>query len=456
MIVLKFGGTSVGSAQRIRAVAHLVSAISGRKIITLSAMSGTTDALAQLAHLIVEAEREKAKEAVSALENRYRSVLEELFDSPTIQKEVWKALTPIFVELGEQTENEAFTLNDEKRILSRGEIISTTLMRYTLREYEKVQAIHLDALSFMRINHNGEPDPEYIESHLKPLLDQGTQAPDALYLTEGYICINAFGEIDNLRRGGSDYTATLIGEAAHADEIQIWTDIDGLHNNDPRVVNVTSPVRRLHFGEAAELAHFGAKILHPTCIEPARRANIPVRLLNTLDPQAPGTLISCETSRDMVKAVSAKDGIALLTIRRHPHISGGSSLTDYIVAITQLIAKHNIRMDLLTTTGDSYLIAVEDCPEVLAFMKEAEEWGDILYQQNMTILAVVGDMGWDRMGFESRILDAINDIPIRMISYGSSNYSLVLVVGSIDKKRAMIALSDHLFANINLASPEIG
>nr|WP_315561567.1 aspartate kinase [Porphyromonas endodontalis] len=354
-----------------------------------------------------------------------------------------------------QTHNEAFTQNDEKRILSRGEIISTTLMAFTLREYENLNAVHLDALSFMRINHNGEPEPQHIEKHLTPLL---TAAPDpnALFLTEGYICINAFGEIDNLRRGGSDYTATLVGEAAHAEAIEIWTDIDGLHNNDPRVVNVTSPVRRLHFGEAAELAHFGSKILHPTCIEPARRANIPIRLLNTLDPQAPGTLISCETSRDMVKAVSAKDGISLLILRRHPHIKSGSPLSDYVIAITQLIAKHNLCVDLLTTMGDSYLIAVEEAPEVAQFAEEAKEWGSVLYQKDMTIVAVVGDMGWDRMGFESRILDAIDDIPIRMISYGSSNYSLVLVVGTVDKKRAMIALSDHLFANINLQSPEIG
>ncbi len=454
MIVLKFGGTSVGSAQRIRAVAHLVSSIAGRKIVILSAMSGTTDALVQLSQRIINAQWQEAEEAVAVLEARYQSVIEELFESPDLRKEVWQALAPIFAELQSQTHNEAFTQNNEKRILSRGEIISTTLMRFTLREYENINAVHLDALSFMRINHNGEPEPQHIQEHLTPLLAAENDL-NALFLTEGYICINAFGEIDNLRRGGSDYTATLVGEAANAETIQIWTDIDGLHNNDPRVVNVTSPVRRLHFGEAAELAHFGAKILHPTCIEPARRANIPIRLLNTLDPQAPGTLISCETSRDMVKAVSAKDGISLLTLRRHPHVKSGSPLSDYVIAITQLIAKHNLCVDLLTTMGDSYLIAVEEAPEVAQFAEEAEEWGSVLYQKDMTIVAVVGDMGWDRMGFESRILDAINDIPIRMISYGSSNYSLVLVIGTVDKKRAMIALSDHLFANINLQSPEI-
>lgn len=455
MIVLKFGGTSVGSAQRIRAVAHLVASVPGRKIVVLSAMSGTTDTLVALSSLIKQASWSEAEEMVQLMAQRYKMVVEELFEEKALQQEVYQALQGYLQELQEQTHNEAFTQNDEKRILSRGEKMSTTLMYYTLREYENVEAVKLDALQFMRINHIGEPEAEYIHNQLQPLLEAHLES-NTLFVTEGYICTNAFGEIDNLRRGGSDYTATLIGEASLADEIQIWTDIDGLHNNDPRIVNVTSPVRRLHFGEAAELAHFGAKILHPTCILPARRTNIPVRLLNTLDPQAPGTYISHETSRDMVKAVSAKDGIALLTIERYPHSNSDTSMGALIIAITQLIAKYHLQVDLFTTMGDSYLIAIEDTPQIEAFIEEAKEWGHVLYQPHMTIVAVVGDMSWQRMGFESRILEAIDDIPIRMISYGSSNYSMVVVIASTDKERAMIALSDHLFATINLQGPEIG
>lgn len=454
MIVLKFGGTSVGSAQRIRSVAHLVATVPGRKIITLSAMSGTTDTLVRIAGKIRDGQWNDAADLVTALRSRYHNVVEELFEEEELQERTIAALTPIFEELLAQTHNEAFTLNDEKFILSRGEIMSTTLMAFTLRRYEDVEAVHLDALSFMRINHAGEPDPVYIREHITPLLTND-KGENTLFLTEGYICVNAFGEIDNLRRGGSDYTATLIGEAADAKEIQIWTDIDGLHNNDPRIVNVTSPVRRLHFGEAAELAHFGAKILHPACIEPARRANIPVRLLYTLDPQAQGTRISCETSKDMVKAVSAKDGISLLTIRRHLRIDGGLTMTECIAAISELLAQYHIVADLISIMGDSYLIAVEESREVALFCEEASKWADVLYQKDMTILAVVGDMGWERMGFEVRILEAVDDIPIRMISYGSSNYSLVLVVSSEDKRRAMIALSDHLFSNLNRQSPEL-
>lgn len=454
MIVLKFGGTSVGSAQRIRSVAHLIAAVDGRKIITLSAMSGTTDTLVHIASKIREGKWLEAEELVTTLQTRYHNVIDELFEEEALRLEIKAVLAPVFEQLLSQTHNEAFTQNDEKFILSRGEIMSTSLMAFTLRRYEGVEAVHLDALSFMRINHAGEPDPAYIKEHITPLLEVD-KGENTLFLTEGYICINAFGEIDNLRRGGSDYTATLIGEATDAQEIQIWTDIDGLHNNDPRIVNVTSPVRRLHFGEAAELAHFGAKILHPACIEPARRANIPVRLLYTLDPLAPGTRISCETSKDMVKAVSAKDGISLLTLRRHLRIDGGLSMTEYISSISELLSKYNIVTDLISIMGDSYLIAVEESPEVALFCEEVSKWAEVLYQKNMTILAVVGDMGWERMGFEVRILEAVDDIPIRMISYGSSNYSLVLVVSSEDKRRAMLALSDHLFSNLNWQSPEL-
>lgn len=455
MKVLKFGGTSVGSAQRIRAVAHQVAHLPGRKIVVLSAMAGTTDQLVQISALLAAGQWSEARVSVAGLKCRYGQVIEELFDEDDRRAQARLELLPIFEALEAQTHNEAFTRNDEKRILSKGEMMSIKLMALTLQHYENVVATHLNALAFMRITHDHEPDPSYIATHLRPLLEANTGA-DTLFLCEGYICVNAFGEVDNLRRGGSDYTATLIGEAAQASEVQIWTDIDGLHNNDPRVVNVTSPVRRLHFGEAAELAHFGAKILHPACIEPARRANIPVRLLYTFDPQAAGTTISCETSKDILKAVSAKDGISILTLSRFPQISGGPSMPEFMAQVSELLAKHRVTTDLITTTGDSYLLAVEESPSIQFFIGEARELGSVTYQTDMTILAIVGSMGWERRGFEARILEAIDDIPIRMISYGSSNYSLIMVVASEDKRRAMIALSDHLFANLEVPSLEIG
>ncbi len=455
MIILKFGGTSVGSAQRIRSVAHLTAQVQGRKILTLSAMSGTTDTLVKISTLLKKAEYTLAKDVIFNLEKRYKNVIEELFEKKSLQNKVLREIQPIFNDLKTQSSNEAFTLNDEKFILSRGEILSTTLMQYTLLEYENIKAKKLNALTFMRINHKSEPDPVYIKEHLLPLIDEDKDE-NTLFLTEGYICTNAFGEIDNLRRGGSDYTATLIGEATQAKEVQIWTDIDGLHNNDPRIVNITSPVRQLYFGEAADAAHFGAKILHPACIEPARRSNIPVRLLYTLDPKAQGTHISSEISRDMVKVVSAKDQISLITLKRHLRINGGPSMPECIATIAELLSKYNIETDVFTNMGDNYLIAVEETPSLFLFCKEAEEYFEVLYQQNMTIIAVVGNMGWERMGFEVRILEAVDDIPIRAISYGCSNYSLVLVVAQEDKRRAMIALSDHLFSNLGMQTLELG
>lgn len=454
MVVLKFGGTSVGSAQRIRAVAQLITSISGRKVVVLSAMSGTTDTLVALTQLLYQGKWGEAAEVVEALRKRYQTVIEELFEDKDTQAQARIALHPIFEELKTQTHNEAFTVNDEKRIVSKGEIMSVQLMLLAVRCHENIVATHLNALAFMKIDHEGDPAPAYIKEHLRPLLE-ANQSHEQLFIAEGYICVNAFGEIDNLRRGGSDYSATLIGEAAGAAEIQIWTDIDGLHNSDPRIVNITSPVRRLHFGEAAELAHFGAKILHPACIEPARRANITVRLLYTLDPQARGTTISGETGKAIVKAVSAKDGISILTIHPRPVINTTPSLTDTILAVTQLMSKHSIKADLLSSNGQSYLIAVESGSTLVAFVTDLEEFASVDIQDDMTILAVVGDMGWERVGFETMILEALDDIPLRLISYGSSKYSLVLAVTSEDKKRAMIALSDHLFRHLSL-SLEIG
>ncbi len=454
MIVLKFGGTSVGSAQRIRSVADIITKVPGRKIVVLSAMSGTTDALVHLSSLLYRGLFEEAHSAVDTLKAKYETVIEELFDEDELRAKARIMLFPIFEELKAQTHNDAFTVNDEKRILSKGEIISVQLMLLTVQRYHGIVPSHLNSLHFMKINHEGEPEQHYIRKNISSLVAANSNKGH-LFIAEGYICLNAFGEIDNLRRGGSDYTATLIGEAVDADEIQIWTDIDGLHNNDPRIVNVTSPVRRLHFGEATELAHFGAKILHPTCIEPARRSNITVKLLYTLDPSARGTTISGETGNATVKAVSAKDGIVVLTAHPHPELNSTTSLADIIFSISQILVKRGIKADHISSNGQSILMAIEESGDLEGLIQELKGFCSVDVQYGMTMLAVVGAMSWDRIGFESKILEALDDIPLRLISYGSSNYSLVLAVAAEDKKRAMIALSDHLFRHLSL-SVEIG
>lgn len=453
MKVLKFGGTSVGSAERIRSVARLVRRVKGRKIVVLSAMSGTTDSLVQLGKLVATAQWQQAEEYLTTMREKYDCVVNELFSDNSLREKAKSLLIPIFEDLQQQVHNEAYTRNDERVILSKGEIMSVQLMLLTLSTYENITPLHLPSLSFMRIDHDNQPDSAYIREHITPLLEN-CQDPDQLFVAEGYICLNAFGEVDNLRRGGSDYTATLIGEATDAEEIQIWTDIDGLHDNDPRIVNVTRPVRRLHFGEAAELAHFGAKILHPACIEPARRGGIPVKLLNTLEPEARGTTISAETGTTTVKAISAKDSVAVLTIYPQLLLNAPPSLEDTIITVSRLMQEYRLKADLVSSNGRDYMIAVEESEDLNDFITALKKKVRVEVQYGITILAVVGDMGWHNVGFETRVLEALDDLPIRLIAYGSSRFSMIVAVLSEDKNKALNELSRHLFKHLKL-SPEL-
>ena len=310
MKVMKFGGTSVGSAQRIQAVAGLIKD-AGKNIVVLSAMSGTTNTLVEIAGYLYNRNTEGFKDVMSGLKAKYRATVEELLSTPEAKKKAWDYLQGIFSYINSFT-REYFSSTEEKIILAQGELMSTYMMTCYLQE-TGVNAVLLPALEFMKLDINGEPDQDYIRTRLAAILKENQDAD--LYITQGFICTNIKDEIDNLQRGGSDYSASLIGAAVDAEEIQIWTDIDGMHNNDPRVVDKTSAVRHLHFEEAAELAYFGAKILHPTCILPAKYANIPVRLLNTMQPDAPGTLIDNVSERGSIKAVAAKDNIAAIKIK---------------------------------------------------------------------------------------------------------------------------------------------
>lgn len=310
MKVLKFGGTSVGSAQRMKEVAKLITD-GEQKIVVLSAMSGTTNTLVEISDYLYKKNPEGANEIINKLEAKYKQHIDELFATQEYKQKGLEVVKSHFDYIRSYTKD-LFTLFEEKVVLAQGELISTAMVNFYLQECG-VKSVLLPALEFMRTDKNAEPDPVYIKDKLRAQLDL---YPDVeIYITQGFICRNAYGEIDNLQRGGSDYTASLIGAAVNASEIQIWTDIDGMHNNDPRVVDKTSPVRQLHFEEAAELAYFGAKILHPTCIQPAKYANIPVRLLNTMDPEAPGTLISNDTEKGKIKAVAAKENITAIKIK---------------------------------------------------------------------------------------------------------------------------------------------
>ena len=434
MKVLKFGGTSVGSAQRIKNVANLILADGQQKIVVLSAMSGTTNSLLEISGYFRQQNPVGAADVINRLEQKYADTINELYVQDSNKQKAREVIREIF-DYVRSFGNRAFTIFEERCIVAQGELMSTNLMNLYLLE-QGVNVAFIPALEYMRIDKNAEPDFKYIEQNLK---QQISANPDAqIYVTQGFICRNAYGEIDNLQRGGSDYSASIIGAAIRADEIQIWTDIDGMHNNDPRFVEGTQPVRNLNFDEAAELAYFGAKILHPTCVTPARMYNIPVRLLNTLQPEAPGTMISTVSEQDKIKAVAAKDGITSIRIK-------SSRMLMAYGFMSQVFERYKTSVDLVTTSEVGVSLTIDNPKHLDDIVTELKKFGTVVVDPDMVIIAVVGDMAWDNVGFESRVIEALEDVPVRMISYGGSNYNISILIKAEDKIRALRALSAKLF-----------
>ena len=437
MKVLKFGGTSVGSAQRMKDVAKLIKG--DRKIVVLSAMSGTTNSLVEISDYLYKKNPDGANEIINQLAMKYMAHVEELYSTEEYKQKAKELIKHHFEYIRSFTKD-LFTLFEEKVVLAQGELISTGMMNLYLNECG-VNSVLIPALDYMRTDKNAEPDPVYIKEHLLKLLEEHKEAD--LFITQGYICRNAYGEIDNLQRGGSDYSASLIGAAINAEEIQIWTDIDGMHNNDPRYVEGTSPVRQLNFEEAAELAYFGAKILHPTCILPAKLNNIPVRLLNTMQPEAPGTLISNAMEKGRIKAVAAKDSITSIKIK-----SGRMLLaTGFLRKVFETFENYQTPIDMVTTSEVGVSVTIDNCKHLDEIVDDLKKYGTVTVDKDMVIVCVVGDLEWDNIGFEARIVQAMKDVPVRMISYGGSNFNVSLLVKAADKRRALQALSDHLFNN---------
>ena len=438
MKVLKFGGTSVGSAERIKNVARLIN--NGEpKIVVLSAMSGTTNALVEISDYLYKKNPEGAHEVINSLESKYKKHIDELFSTEQYKKETFELVKSVFDYIRSFTKD-IFTLFEEKVILSQGEIMSTNMMTNYLRE-QGVNAILLPALEYMRTDKNCEPDGSYIHEKLSALLE-ANQGAD-IYITQGYICRNAYGEIDNLQRGGSDYSASLIGAAINASEIQIWTDIDGMHDNDPRLVDKTSPVRHLHFDEAAELAYFGAKILHPTCIQPAKYANIPVRLLNTMEPTAPGTMISNDTEKNKIKAVAAKENITAIRIKSSRMLLAHG----FLRKVFEIFESYQTPIDMVCTSEVGVSMSIDNTKHLNEILTDLKKYGTVAVDYNMCIVCVVGDLQWENVGFEAKALDAMREIPVRMISFGGSNYNISFLIREEDKVRALQSLSNELFNN---------
>ena len=437
MIVMKFGGTSVGSPERMKNVSSLVTKSGEPVFVVLSAMSGTTNSLVEISYYLYKKNTDGANEVINRLEEKYMEHVEELFSTDEYKKTTREFLAEVFKYLRSFTK-ELFTSFEEKNIVAQGEIMSTNMVVNYMKE-QGYDAILLNALDFMRTDKNAEPDPNYIKEKLGAIMKENDG--HQVYISQGFICRNAYGEIDNLQRGGNDYTASLIGAAIEAEEIQIWTDIDGMHNNDPRVVEKTEAVRQLHFEEAAELAYFGAKILHPTCIQPAKYAGIPVRLKNTMEPDAPGTIIDNVSVRGKIKAVAAKDNITAIKIKSSRMLLA----TGFLRKVFEIFESYQTAIDMVATSEVGVSMSIDNDAHLNEIVDELKKYGTVTVDTDMCIICVVGDLDWSNVGFETRATDAMREIPVRMISYGGSNYNISFLIRGADKKRALQNLSNELF-----------
>ncbi|TCO10453.1 aspartate kinase [Natronoflexus pectinivorans] len=436
MKVMKFGGTSVGSADRMKEVANLVS--DGEKnIVVLSAMSGTTNNLVEISNYLHKKNHDGANRLINQLEKKYHEEIDLLYKNAKIKEEAIEVVKSRFDFIKSLVKDE-FSEVEEKEILAQGELMSTAMVNFYLNEQGK-DSVLIPALEFMKTNSDGEPDITFIKENIKKYLDN--HKDNKILITQGYICRNVNDEIDNLQRGGSDYTASLIGAAVNADEIQIWTDIDGMHNNDPRYVENTKSIAELSFDEAAELAYFGAKILHPTSVLPAKVANVPVRLLNTMEPKAPGTTISGKDTKNRITAVAAKDGITAIRIH------SGRMLMAYgfLRKVFEIFENHKTPIDMITTSEVGVSVTIDKLKHLDEIVDELKTFGSVEVDSDLVIICIVGDLVRENKGYANRIFDALKDIPLRMISYGGSDHNISVLVSSENKKEALRALSAKLF-----------
>jgi aspartate kinase len=439
MKVLKFGGTSVGSPQNMRMVMELITN-GEQKLVVLSAMSGTTNSLVEISKHLYNNEKEPAIAIIDTLRKKYDIVVEELFTSETYKHKGAIVISEVFSLLHSLTRS-GFGEWEEKITVAQGELISTQLFTLLMQE-SGYSVTLLPALDFMRIDEERAADLEATETLLSEIMG-GTPKTD-YYITQGFICRDPQGRIDNLERGGSDYTASLIGAAIEADEIQIWTDIDGFHNNDPRFVTNTRKIDQLSFNEAAELAYFGAKILHPQTISPARVKNIPVRLKNTMNPSDSGTLITTESDGSGIKAVAAKDGITAIKIR------SGRMLMAYgfLKRVFEVFEKYKTPIDMISTSEVAVSLTIDNTRHLDAILADLLQFGEVDVDQEMSIVCIVGDIIREETGFASRVFNAMDGIPIRMISYGGSRFNISVLVPTSHKKSTLQTLSDRLLNDL--------
>jgi aspartate kinase len=437
MKVMKFGGTSVGLPQRMHSVAQLITKDSERKIVVLSAVSGTTNSLVEISTLLAKGNREEAKKKIDALEDHYKKFVEGLVTKPEAVAKANEIVREHFEFLNIILKI-SFSEALNKDILAQGELLSTKLFSVYLGE-QGIQHALLPALNFMYIDENDEPQVPIIKEKLTPLLAENSGIN--LFITQGFICKNAKGEVDNLKRGGSDYTASLVAAAVQASVCEIWTDISGMHNNDPRVVNKTVAIEQLSFDEAAELAYFGAKILHPTCIWPGQQYNVPVKLLNTMEPEAKGTTISSEAASKGVKAVAAKDGITAVKIKSSRMLLAYG----FLRKVFEIFEKYKTSIDMITTSEVAVSVTIDTDAALPAIQRELETLGTVEVDRDQTIVSIVGNEIASDNAVLEKVFSSLKNVDVRMVSYGGSDNNISVLVPASAKKQVLQQLNSGVF-----------
>lgn len=437
MIVFKFGGTSVGSAENMKKVAAIINSYNDKKVVVLSAVSGTTNSLVEINHCLGGAKKQNAIALINELEFSYHQLIKELFSSEDYLLKAQTFITKTFNEIRSLANA---SINNDKVILAQGELISTNLFQLYQNELGK-DSVLISALDFMSIDANEEPEPEKISTKLNAILSENSHTT---YITQGFICLNSKNDIDNLKRGGSDYSASLIGAAVEAKEIQIWTDIDGMHNNDPRFVEGTFPIGEITFDEAAELAYFGAKILHPQSIIPAQKNNIPVLLKNTFNPEAKGTLIKNCNNSVGVRAIAAKDGIIAIKIKSYRMLMAYG----FLKKVFEVFEKYHTPIDMITTSEIAVSLTIDNPNYLKEIVEELNNFGNVEYDTDMSIICLAGNFSHSGKGISAAVLNCLTDVPVRMISYGGSQYNISLLVEKGDKVKALNLLNEGLFSLI--------
>jgi len=437
MLVVKFGGTSVGKPDRMKKIANLVLSMPGKKIVVLSALSGTTNALVRIGEHLMAQQNTAVEQGLVDLEKHYQQFIKELYESEAY-KAIGQEIVSRYFSLFRLLAAGKFDDRSYRELLAQGELISTELFYHHLQE-KKVSSRLLPALHFMSIDENHEPELEKISERLKPILETMTSVD--IVVTQGYICRNHRNEIDNLKRGGSDYTASLIGAAIRAEEIQIWTDIDGMHNNDPRIVKKTLPIAELTFDEASELAYFGAKILHPSTIVPAQKYSVPVRLKNTMDEKAPGTIISDKGSRGIFKAVAAKDGITAINIKSSRMLLAHG----FLRKVFEVFERYKTSIDMISTSEIAVSVTIDDNSNLAAILDELKAFGTIGVDANQSIICIVGNKLSEKEGVLKDVFQSLNTLPIRMVSYGGSQNNISILVDTTQKDKALNLLNEGIF-----------